>query len=409
MTKKILWLEGACGIAGDMTVAALLDLGAKRETLDAALGSLGVEGFSWDVFRSESRGIAGTRFDVRLREAHGGRHHHHAHAHDGNAHRHEHAHRHLADVETILARGNMSARARELAFKAFRLVAEAEAKAHGKPVGEVHFHEVGAEDSIADIVGACALFDSLGVDECVVDGLSEGAGTVVCAHGELPVPVPAVINIAAASGIPLRYGTARGELVTPTGIALAAAFRTRERLPEKFRVERFGIGLGTREIGKPNMLRALLIAEESAPGIVWQIAANIDDATGEMLGAATDEIFAAGALDVCFAPCFMKKNRPAYQIQILAEEARVPAVEAALFRATTTIGLRKWRAERTCMAREIVAAETPFGSVRVKRCRAEGISRAYPEFNDVRALAEKTGLPFSEIFDAARAAAERMP
>lgn len=409
MTKKILWLEGACGIAGDMTVAALLDLGAKRETLDAALGSLGVEGFSWDVFRSESRGIAGTRFDVRLREAHGGRHHHHAHAHDGNAHRHEHAHRHLADVETILARGNMSARARELAFKAFRLVAEAEAKAHGKPVGEVHFHEVGAEDSIADIVGACALFDSLGVDECVVDGLSEGAGTVVCAHGELPVPVPAVINIAAASGIPLRYGTARGELVTPTGIALAAAFRTRERLPEKFRVERVGIGLGTREIGKPNMLRALLIAEESAPGIVWQIAANIDDATGEMLGAATDEIFAAGALDVCFAPCFMKKNRPAYQIQILAEEARVPAVEAALFRATTTIGLRKWRAERTCMAREIVAAETPFGSVRVKRCRAEGISRAYPEFNDVRALAEKTGLPFSEIFDAARAAAERMP
>lgn len=409
MTKKILWLEGACGIAGDMTVAALLDLGAKRETLDAALGSLGVESFSWDVFRSESRGIAGTRFDVRLREAHGGGHHHHAHAHDGNAHRHEHAHRHLADVETILARGNMSARARELAFKAFRLVAEAEAKAHGKPVGEVHFHEVGAEDSIADIVGACALFDSLGVDECVVDGLSEGAGTVVCAHGELPVPVPAVLNIAAASSIPLRCGTARGELVTPTGIALAAAFRTRERLPEKFRVERVGIGLGTREIGKPNMLRALLIAEESAPGIVWQIAANIDDATGEMLGAATDEIFAAGALDVCFAPCFMKKNRPAYQIQILAEEARVPAVEAALFRATTTIGLRKWRAERTCMAREIVAAETPFGSVRVKRCRAEGIFRAYPEFNDVRALAEKTGLPFSEIFDAARAAAERMP
>lgn len=382
MTKKILWLEGACGIAGDMTVAALLDLGAKRETLDAALGSLGVESFSWDVFRSESRGIAGTRFDVRLREAHGGGHHHHAHAHDGNAHRHEHAHRHLADVETILARGNMSARARELAFKAFRLVAEAEAKAHGKPVGEVHFHEVGAEDSIADIVGA---------------------------HGELPVPVPAVLNIAAASSIPLRCGTARGELVTPTGIALAAAFRTRERLPEKFRVERVGIGLGTREIGKPNMLRALLLAEESAPGIVWQIAANIDDATGEMLGAATDEIFAAGALDVCFAPCFMKKNRPAYQIQILAEEARVPAVEAALFRATTTIGLRKWRTERTCMAREIVAAETPFGSVRVKRCRAEGIFRAYPEFNDVRALAEKTGLPFSEIFDAARAAAERMP
>ena len=129
--KKILWLEGACGIAGDMTVAALLDLGAPRERLDEALGSLGVDGFSWDAATGASHGVAGTRFDVRLREAHGGRHHHHAHAHDGNAHRHEYAHRHLADVETILARGNMSARARELAFKAFRLVAEAEAKAHG--------------------------------------------------------------------------------------------------------------------------------------------------------------------------------------------------------------------------------------------------------------------------------------
>ena len=417
--KKILWLEGACGIAGDMTVAALLDLGAPRERLDEALGSLGVDGFSWDAAKGASHGVAGTRFDVKL-HAHEDE-HHHRHRHDDEAHEHAHehhhphAHRRLADVEAILSRGKMSARARELAFRAFRFVAEAEAKAHGLPVEEVHFHEVGAEDSIADIVGACVLFDALGIDECVVDALSEGSGTVRCAHGELPVPVPAVLYIAAVCAIPLRCGSARGELVTPTGIALAAAFRTRERLPEKFRVRGVGIGLGTREIGKPNMLRALILEEEDAapaaesPEKIWQIAANIDDATGETLGAAMEEIFAAGARDVCFVPCFMKKNRPAWQIQILVDEERVPAAETALFRTTTTIGLRKWRTERTCMTREIVAAETPFGSVRVKCCRADGIFRAYPEFNDVRALAEKTGLPFSEIFAAARAAAERMP
>lgn len=403
MKKQILWLEGACGIAGDMTVAALLDAGARREVLDAALTSLGVNGFSYEILKDASHGIAGTRFRVKL---HGGN---DAHAHGGEHHR-GHAHRHLADIEKILERGALSERARELALRAFRIVAEAEAKAHGVPVSEVHFHEVGAEDSIADIVGACALFDSLGVSECIVGELTEGAGTVVCAHGELPVPVPAVLNIAAAHGIALRKTETRGELVTPTGIALAAAFRTRERLPEKFRVRSVGIGLGTREIGRANLLRAVLLDEENGGGeeeSIFQLVSNIDDATGEMLGFAAEEIAAAGALDVCFVPCFMKKNRPAYQVQILAAESRVPAVEAALFRATTTIGVRKWRVERTCLEREIITAKLPFGDVRVKRCRtADGNVHAYPEFDDVRALARKTNLPFAEIFNAAKKACD---
>lgn len=403
MKKQILWFDGACGIAGDMTVAALLDAGARREVLDTALASLGVNGFSYEILKDSSHGIAGTRFRVSL---HGGN---DAHAH-GEHHHHEHAHRHLADIEKILERGALSDRARELALRAFRIVAEAEAKAHGVPVSEVHFHEVGAEDSVADIVGACALFDSLDVSECIVGELTEGSGTVACAHGELPVPVPAVLNIAAAHGIPLRKTETRGELVTPTGIALAAAFRSRERLPEKFRVRSVGIGLGTREIGRANLLRAVLLDEEAVAGeeeSIFQLVSNIDDATGEMLGFAAEEIAAAGALDVCFVPCFMKKNRPAYQVQILAAESCVPAVEAALFRATTTIGVRKWRVERTCLEREIITAKLPFGDVRVKRCRTtDGNVHAYPEFDDVRALARKTNLPFDEIFNAAKKACD---
>lgn len=395
-----LWLEGACGIAGDMMVAALLDLGAPQAALDAALASLGVEGLETTVTRGASHGLAGVRFSVA------GEHDHHGHTHGGHAH--HHPHRHLADIEALIARGALTDRARALALRAFRWVAEAEAKAHGCGVGEVHFHEVGAVDSIADIVGACVLYDALGAPECVVDGLTEGAGTVVCAHGELPVPVPAVLNLAAASGIPLRRAAIPTELVTPTGIALAATFRTRATLPPAFRVARVGVGLGTREIGRPNALRALLLEEASAPDRVWQVVTNLDDVTGEALGRAAEEVLAAGARDVCTLPCFMKKGRPAYQLQALADEARLPEVEAAIFRATPAIGLRKWPLERTCLPRETVTVKLPEGEVRVKRCMGPDGVRVKPEHDDVCALAERSGRPFAALAAEAQAAAQRM-
>ncbi len=255
----MLYIEGSAGISGDMTVGALLSLGASAERLRDALASLGLgDEFSYAVSEKSSHGIAGTDFDVTL--AHGRCHGHggccgHAHGHHG------HEHRNLADVEAIIDRGEMSDNARALAKRAFRLVADAEAKAHGRPVEEVHFHEVGAIDSIVDVVSAAVLFDDVGDRECVVTGLTEGSGTVTCAHGELPVPVPAVLNIAMASGIPLRVGDARGECVTPTGIALAAAFRTRGELPGAYRVLGVGTGLGKRDYGRPAILRILRIEE----------------------------------------------------------------------------------------------------------------------------------------------------
>ena len=250
----MLYIEGAAGISGDMTVGALLSLGASQERLKEVLDSLKLgDEFSYVISEKASYGIAGTDFDVILPH----RHHHHEHGH--HHHHHHHEHRNLADVESIIDRGEMSDRARSLAKKAFRFVAEAEAKAHGKPLDEVHFHEVGAIDSIVDIVSAAVLFDDLGETECVVAGLTEGSGTVMCAHGELPVPVPAVLNIAAATGVPLRVSDVKGECVTPTGIALAAAFRTREALPAAYRVKGVGIGLGKRDYGRPASLRIMRI------------------------------------------------------------------------------------------------------------------------------------------------------
>lgn len=400
MENKLLYLEGASGISGDMTVAALLDLGASREKLDAVLKSMNLEGFEYQVSRKSSYGIAGTDFDVILHE-----HHHHEHEH---GHEHHHEHRNLDDVCAVIDRGTMTDGARELAKKIFRIVAEAESKAHGVPVSEVHFHEVGAIDSIVDIVSAAVLIDDLGIRECVVTGLAEGSGYVHCQHGDLPVPVPAVLNIAQAHGIALRTSAANGEMVTPTGIAIAAALRTRDHLPAEYKVEKTGIGLGKRDFGRANILRVMILEETVDPEQMYVLETNIDDATGETLGLALEKLMAAGASDAHFLPCFMKKNRPAYLLRVIAAAPEIPALERIIFESTTTIGMRKLPVDRTCMDREIRTVELPFGTVSVKRCTWNGVVRNYPEYESVRALAERTGKEFQLVFALAKQAAEEL-
>lgn len=400
MENKLLYLEGASGISGDMTVAALLDLGASREKLDAVLKSMNLEGFEYQVSRKSSYGIAGTDFDVILHD-----HHHHEHEHE---HGHHHEHRNLDDVCAVIDRGTMTDGARELAKKIFRIVAEAESKAHGVPVSEVHFHEVGAIDSIVDIVSAAVLIDDLGIRECVVTGLAEGRGFVHCQHGDLPVPVPAVLNIAQAHGIALRTATANGEMVTPTGIAIAAALRTRDRLPAEYKVEKVGIGLGKRDFGRANILRIMILEETLDPEQMYVLETNIDDATGETLGLALEKLMAAGASDAHFLPCFMKKNRPAYLLRVIAAAPEIPALERIIFESTTTIGMRKLPVDRTCMDREIRTVELPFGTVSVKRCTWNGVVRNYPEYESVRALAEQAGKEFQLVFALAKQAAEEL-
>lgn len=399
---EYLYFEGACGISGDMVVASLLDLGADRGKLDAVLKSLYLGGFDYQIKQKASYSISGCDFDVRL---HRREHHCEEHYHE---HGHHHEHRHLSDVYEIIDRGNMSNEARALAKKIFFIIAEAEGKAHGCLPEEVHFHEVGAVDSIVDIVSAAVLIDDLKINNVIVCGLNEGRGFVKCQHGSLPIPVPAVLNIAEKYGIILRPGNDDGELVTPTGIAIAAALKTTERLPSAYKIRKTGIGLGKRDFGHANFLRTMIIEDNVENGQMFVIETNIDDSTAEELGLAMEKLLSAGAADVHFEPCFMKKNRPAYILRVIAAAQLLPQMEDIIFRNTSTIGLRKYPVERTCMEREIVTVHLPYGEVKVKKCRLGDIVRYHPEYENIKTLAETAGLPFRRVFDEARRKAEEM-
>lgn len=405
---KYLYFDGHCGISGDMTVAALLDLGADKAKLDKAIASLNLEGFHYHIGRKESYSIAGMDFDVHLHhhdEPHEEHYHEHGHHHgEDNGHCHHHEHRHLSDVYAILDRADISAKARELAKKIFWIVAQAEAKAHGVALEEVHFHEVGAIDSIVDIMAAAVLLDDLGVDKVIVPHLSEGTGTIMCQHGELPVPVPAVLNIAEAHGIVLKATDNKGEMVTPTGIAILAALKPETKLPELYKIVKSGIGLGKRDFGHANFLRVMIVEDvaDEDDEKVYVLESNIDDCSAEALGLAMEKIFAAGAYDVHFEPCYMKKNRPAYILRAVVAADKLEAVEYAVFAYTTTIGLRKYAVERTCMSREKMVVKLKFGEVEVKVSRYKDIVRCMPEYESVKKLAEASGEDFGFVFNLAQ-------
>ncbi|MDD3154238.1 MAG: nickel pincer cofactor biosynthesis protein LarC [Victivallaceae bacterium] len=418
--NRTLYLEGSGGIAGDMLIAALLDLGANQKKLDEALAPLRKEGVTYTISQKSSYGLRGCDFEVNLPHDHHDHDHHPPHTHDDDhtnahaTHSHTHTHRNPAEVEAVLDSLPMSDKARAFAKKVFAIVAEAEAKAHGCPVEAVHFHEVGALDSIADIAGAAVLLDDLGVDRCIVTKLGEGSGTVHCQHGDLPVPVPAVLNIAEAHHIQLAiHPDVKGEMVTPTGIALAAALRTSDHLPPEFSVLGTGIGLGKRDFGRANLLRVMWISDDASQGAendserIILLECNLDDSSGERLGLAMEELFQAGARDVHFLPCFMKKNRPGYLLRIIADAKLQSTMEEVLFRTTTTIGVRIFPVERTRMTRQIRTVALPCGSVAVKECRFGELVKHYPEYESVKALAAKTRIPFQELFEAAQLAAEK--
>ena len=423
---KTLYLECRSGISGDMTVAALLDLGGSVEKLDAVFKSLQVEGLRYETGRRKSCGIEGFAFDVILEEEEHDHHHHHDHDHDhhdhchgdhhhdhhdhchehAHEHHHHHEHRNFADVCAVINKGDMSDRARTLAKKIFAIIADAESIAHGIPVEEVHFHEVGAIDSIADIVGAAVLIDDLDITGCIVTGVSEGEGFVRCQHGIIPVPVPAVVNIASRKKIPLRSTGVQGEMVTPTGIAIAAALKTSDRLPAEYTIEKIGIGTGKKEFPHANILRAMLIEEKKlSSDEVFLLEANIDDCSGETMGYAMEKLLGAGALDVHYIPCFMKKNRPGYILGVMVRGDMVELAEELIFEHTSTIGIRRRPLERSCMAREIIQVDTPYGTVDVKKCSRNRIVKFYPEYESVRRAADKAGVDLRAVSDAAIQAA----
>lgn len=410
--KNTLYLECQSGISGDMTVAALLDLGADEEVLKKTLSSLPVSGFQIQISRVKKAGLDVCDFDVLLDKLHEnhdhdmdylhGHSHEHSHNHSAHAH-HHHAHRGMKEIMDILNAAALTDRARATAVRIFTILGEAEAKAHGTTLEEVHFHEVGAVDSIVDIVSVAVCLDNLEIEEVIVPEICEGGGTIRCQHGILPVPVPAVTNIAAAHGLKLHLTGEEGEYITPTGAAIVAAVGTSKNLPESFLIKKIGLGAGKREYKRPGILRAMLIEEEKKENrdVIWKLESDIDDCSGEVLGHVMDLLFQAGAREVHYIPVYMKKNRPAYEICILCTEDLISVMEEILFRETTTIGIRRMRMERTILNRENRRVETSYGEARVKLCElpgTNGVWRCYPEYDSVIALCKASGLSYQEMY-----------
>lgn len=427
MSKQKLYLECYSGISGDMTVAALLDLGADAKVLEETLKSLPVSGFKTEIKRVSKAGLDACDFNVVLEHEnhdhdmeylhghthdHDHHHHDHGHHHDHEHHDHEHSHTHehhhhrehrgLPEILEIIHHSEMTDRAKMLAEKIFDILANAEAKAHGKPKSEVHFHEVGAVDSIVDIAAVAICLDNLGIEEVVIPTLYEGCGTVRCQHGVLPIPVPAVANIVHAENLTLHITETKGEFVTPTGAAIAAAIRTGEKLPEKFRILKTGIGAGKRNYEKPSLLRAMLIEEQedtkSGENEIIKLESNIDDCTGEALGYTMERLMAAGARDVHYFPVFMKKNRPGYQLNVICKEEQIAELQKIIFEETTSIGIRIQRMERSVLPRRIETRSTSMGDVKVKICNLPSGERFYPEHESIAAVCRETGKSWQEVY-----------
>lgn len=427
---RMLQLQCDRGISGDMVVGALLDLGASEEGLRRALQGLGLEGYRVEITRKLAGALDACDFNVAMDEdldnhdhdmawlygekpGNGARevggvppslehHHNHHHGHD-HGHDHHHAHRNLADIRALIQNSNLSQPVQQTAMRIFTIIAEAEAKAHGQTIDTVHFHEVGAIDSIVDVVAVAWCLNDLGVEEATCTPLAEGEGHVHCAHGVLPIPVPAVANIVAAHGLVIKRLDFQGELITPTGAAIAAAICNRSGLPGTYRVLATGIGTGKRAYNPPSMLRALLVEDargaafELGDDVLWKLETEVDDCTAEALGYAMGRLYEVGVREAHFVPVFMKKGRPGYKIEVLCDEGRIAKVEEVLFEDTTTIGIRRYPVERTALRRSLLAIDVDGMCVRMKRVvLPSGTCRTYPEHDSVAEVAAVRGISYQD-------------
>ena len=378
---KTVYLECYSGISGDMTVAALLDLGASERALREALDALPVHGYEIKISRTKKNGIEAMDFDVILdQEPH----------HDHRSYRH---------IMEMLEKAELKDEVRRWAQKIFEIIGTAEARVHGVEIDDVHFHETGAVDSIVDIVGTAACLVDLGITSAYVSPLYEGRGFVKCQHGLIPVPAPAVSEIAREKGLTLSITETEGEMVTPTGAAIAAALWCKKSLPEGISVEKIGIGAGKKEFPHANILRAMLLKETEDEGDeIWVLTTNVDDCTGEQLGYTAECLLSAGAKDVAYMPIFMKKGRPAYGMEVLCKEDKVPLMEEIIFRETTSIGIRKHKEKRRVLKRKIIELDTPNGEAEVKAVKIGEETRMYPEYESVKKISKETKRSYREIY-----------
>lgn len=387
---RIGYLDCFSGVSGDMCLGALVDAGVPLEAIREALATLPVGGYSLSASPTTRGGIAATRVEVSLDESH------------------HHPHRGLSDVLAAIEGGELPEDVVERSAAVFRNLAEAEARVHGIDVERVHFHEVGAVDAICDVVGTVFGLRELGVEELRFSTVMLGGGTVRAAHGTLPVPAPATAEL--LKGLPAAGGPVEVELTTPTGAAILKTLGSPSPRWPAMSVETVAYGAGGRDLEEhPNALRLVVGAAPPQDGagadLAWVLETNLDDMTGEEVGYCAEKLLAAGALDVFCVPVQMKKGRPGVLLTVLCRPEELRAMEALLWRHTSTLGVRRRLCRRSCLRREERTAATPWGDVRLKVAYVgEEEVRCEPEYEDCRAIAEERGLPLREVYRAARRA-----
>ena len=419
---KTLYIECNMGAAGDMLLASLAELTGDIKACEEKLNSLGIPDVTYNFEKSVKCGIEGTHAHVvalgveedehlhehthhheehhheksreelendfgHQHEEHGHHHGHDEHSHDEHGHHHHHTH--MSDIEKIINGLNVSDKVRSDALAVYALIAEAESKAHGKPVTDIHFHEVGTMDAVADIIGVCVLLEQTGADKIVVSPLATGFGQVRCAHGILPVPAPATASI--IEGIPTYSGDVEGELLTPTGAALLKHFADSFGSRPVMVVSKTGYGMGKKDFEKANILRTFIGEEFSEDGDkIIEIRFNVDDMTGEEIGYATGIFMENGALDVFTTPVGMKKNRPGILITLVVKPEDKEKFAKLIFEHTTTIGFRYIAMDRFRLDRREEKVMTRYGEVSVKVSEGFGVTKAKPEYDDVAGIVGKS-------------------
>lgn len=388
---KALYFDCSSGISGNMTLAALTELIQDETYLIHELRKLNIDGYEIQITKAVKNGITATHVDVILEDEEDA----HSHSHE---HSHSHLHRNLSDVNQIIDRSSFSTEVKELSKRIFQRVAEAESKVHGKPLEEVHFHEVGAIDSIVDIIGTAILIDKIKPDKIISSVVNDGHGFIHCAHGMMAVPVPATSEIFASSGVLSRQIDIDTELVTPTGAAIIAELADSFELMPAGNVKKVAYGAGTKDLKIPNVLKVSLVEIDENQENFVVMETNIDDTTGEILGYTMERLFEAGAFDVFYTPIYMKKNRPAYLLTVTCNEKDCEALKAIIYHETTSIGIRYRYEHRTKLEREKVTIDTKYGKIEAKKVTYKDREYVYPEYESVKQAAREHHIPLKQIY-----------
>ena len=408
---KTLYLECAMGAAGDMLTAALLELTGDRQAFIEKMNALGLPGVTVTAEESVRCGITGTHVSVTVNGAEeesadaDSHPHEHEHGHESpHDHEHEHEHHHghhhssVPEIEALISGLPVSDRVKSDAKAVYALIADAESRVHGRPVSEIHFHEVGTLDAVADVVGVCLLMEALAPEQVIVSPVHTGSGHVSCAHGILPVPAPATALI--LQGIPTYGGRIKGELCTPTGAALLKHFASRFGDCPVMTVSAIGYGMGKKDFEQANCVRAFLGESEGERETITRLECNLDDMTGEDIGFAMDRLFAAGARDVYTQPIGMKKNRPGVLLSVICLTQDADRLAETMMKHTTTLGVRRQDLSRYVLTRREETVVTAYGPVRVKHAAGMGVDRIKPEYEEIAALAKEHGISLGSAREA---------